>query len=333
MGDRSASRVLGDTDELQSRLEQRRSLLRHELARAHEDPRHLVRRAQQLVAHPERLEPAGTEPSPDEVNAAERIINRNDLVHTNYLERGVRAVRSVVRVSLRDAAGNVAPEGTGSLVAPGLLMTNHHVLGDPGTAGRAVVDLDYELDLTGSERSARRLSLDPGTFFVADPGLDVAFVAFAEPVAPAEDPGTGPVPLLLVDDEDAITVGEHVNVVQHPRGQRKQVAFRANQVLDRLDDLLWYAADTEPGSSGAPVFNDQWVLVGLHRQSIPRREGDEVLNKDGTVHTPGQADDEIDWIANEGVRSGAIRGWLAGLDLDVTAGRWRDALLTGVLAP
>ena len=53
----------------------------------------------------------------------------------------------------------------------------------------------------------------------------------------------------------------------------EQVALRDNQVIDLLPEFLHYRADTEPGSSGSPVFNDQWELVGLHHSGVPRRDG------------------------------------------------------------
>ena len=54
----------------------------------------------------------------------ERIINGNDLVSINYLERGLAASRAVCRIQLRNSAGNVVGYGTGFLIGPGVLMTN-----------------------------------------------------------------------------------------------------------------------------------------------------------------------------------------------------------------
>ena len=31
-------------------------------------------------------------------------------------------------------------------------------------------------------------------------------------------------------------------------------------------DLVQYSTDTEPGSSGSPVFNQDWEIVGLHHR-------------------------------------------------------------------
>jgi endonuclease G len=59
-----------------------------------------------------------------------------------------------------------------------------------------------------------------------------------------------------------------------------------------LDDFIQYAADTKNGSSGSPVFNDQWAVVAVHHASVrdPNRK---------TV-----------WIANEGVRISSIANFV-----------------------
>ena len=60
------------------------------------------------------------------------------------------------------------------------------------------------------------------------------------------------------------TVGEAVTIVQHPKGQDKQIALNANDVLGLRAQWLFYTTDTEPGSSGSPVFNQDWKVVALH---------------------------------------------------------------------
>jgi endonuclease G, mitochondrial len=77
----------------------------------------------------------------------------------------------------------------------------------------------------------------------------------------------------LVEQLGKVIVGEYVTIVQHPSGLPKQVALRENQVVDLLPRFLHYETDTEPGSSGSPVFNDQWQVVALHHASVPRGNG------------------------------------------------------------
>jgi V8-like Glu-specific endopeptidase len=47
-------------------------------------------------------------------------------------------------------------------------------------------------------------------------------------------------------------------------GQHKQIACTDNQVMAVGPQVIQYLTDTMPGSSGAPVFNDNWQIVALH---------------------------------------------------------------------
>ena len=62
--------------------------------------------------------------------------------------------------------------------------------------------------------------------------------------------------------------GAALNIIQHPAGEVKQIAIRRNDFVGPLDgdsNRFTYLTDTLPGSSGSPVFNDDWEVVGLHR--------------------------------------------------------------------
>jgi endonuclease G len=206
---------------------------------------------------------------PEAVQAAgavlERIINTPDFVDVRYLEAGTRSARAVGRVDVRDHAGRVLGFGTGSMVTARLLLTNHHVLPDSQTAANSEIEFNFEDGLDGQPLQPRRFALDPASFFLADQELDFALVAVA----------AGPQELALfgfnrtIAAEGKAIAGDFVTIVQHPGGQKKQVALRDNRIVDVFDQFLHYAADTEPGSSGSPVFNDQWELVALHHASVP----------------------------------------------------------------
>jgi hypothetical protein len=85
----------------------------------------------------------------------------------------------------------------------------------------------------------------------------------------------------------------------------------------RLDDFIQYQTDTEPGSSGSPVYNDQWEVTALHHSGVPRTDDQgRILRRDGRIWQGGDGDDAIDWISNEGVRISAILKHLATLPLN-----------------
>jgi endonuclease G len=84
----------------------------------------------------------------------------------------------------------------------------------------------------------------------------------------------------LIEDSGKALANEAVSIVQHPEGADKQIALRNNHILGVMDDFIHYTTDTKTGSSGAPVFNDQWQVVALHHLSVARR------NDRGEVITP-----------------------------------------------
>jgi endonuclease G, mitochondrial len=205
----------------------------------------------------------------------EKIINTADFVGARYLDAGVAAARAVGRVNIRDAAGRLAGYGTGSLVSPALLLTNHHVLPDAGTARSSVIEFNYQDGVDGQPLLAEVHPLDPDRFFLADEERDFALVAVRATPAELARFGFN----RLIEEEGKAIIGEFVTIVQHPRGEKKQVALRENRIVDIPDRFLHYSADTEPGSSGSPVFNDQWEVVALHHASVPLPERDQFTNE------------------------------------------------------
>jgi endonuclease G, mitochondrial len=224
----------------------------------------------------------------------ERVINTPDFVDVRYLEAGSRAARAIGRVDIRDGRGRLVGYGTGSLVSPRLLLTNHHVLPDAATAASSAVEFNYEDGVDGRPLLSVLFPLDPAGFFLADETLDFALVAVGSGERPLSDFGFNP----LIPAEGKAIAGDFVSIVQHPRGEKKQVALRDNRIVDVLDNFLHYQADTEPGSSGSPVFNDQWEVVGLHHASVPAPE-----------HT------EFGGFVNEGIRVSRLLKFISGQQL------------------
>jgi endonuclease G len=236
----------------------------------------------------------------------EAIINTPDFVGCRYLDEGVAAARAVARVVIKDDRGRLVGYGTGSMISPNLMLTNHHVLDTAQTAATSQVEFDYQDGIDGKLLNVTTFGLDPHRFFLADEALDFAIVAVragAEELAPF---GFN----RLIKSDGKVLVGEFVTIVQHPRGEKKQVALRENRVIDGPDRYVHYSADTEPGSSGSPVFNDQWEVVALHHASVKAPE-----------HT------EFGGILNEGIRVSAILGAVETGQLEADQRELADAIL------
>ena len=59
--------------------------------------------------------------------------------------------------------------------------------------------------------------------------------------------------------------GDVVTTIQHPDGRKKELSTQNIEIVPD-SALLFYLADTEPGSSGSPVFKNGKV-VAIHHSS------------------------------------------------------------------
>jgi endonuclease G len=171
------------------------------------------------------------------------------------------------------------------------MMTNNHVLNNEEAAQFSLAEFNFEDDEQFMPRQSVSFRLDPKRFFITDEKLDFTVVAVQETsntVNNLSDFGH----MKLLSQEGKILEGEYVSIIQHPQGGPKAVTVRENEVRFLSDDFIHYVTDTEPGSSGSPVFNDQWIVVALHHAGIPDPK------------------DKTKWIANEGVRISSIVKYL-----------------------
>ncbi len=221
----------------------------------------------------------------------EKVHMGADFQPARFLDDGSARAAAVCRINLPGGFG------TGFLVADGrFIMTNNHVLETRETARGSVAEFGFE---DGGDTVS--VTLRPDRFFVTDVALDFTIVACDG--APVAD--IAPIPLLR--NPATVAPSERVNIVQHPRGRQKQIAIRNNEVIGLKQSVVHYRTDTEPGSSGSPVFNDRWDLVALHHAG---------WRQNGAA-------------TNEGIRLSAI---VANLMARQRAGRESSLALTELLA-
>lgn len=235
-----------------------------------------------------------------------------DFLPTHFLQTGMQRARAVGLVR-----EDGVPKGTGFLIGGGLLLTCFHVLPDRQRAAGYSVEFGYWQNAQGEAPATTLYTLDADSFWLSSPleALDCTLVALGERRsgdADLTDLGL----IALSDRADKHRLGMAVNIIQHPGGAPQQVALRDNFLLARgaakseAANVLHYTADTDGGSSGAPVFNDEWQLVALHH---------------------GAAEDESGTPVNEGIRVSALVDWLKGeaISLDATARQRLIAALRG----
>jgi hypothetical protein len=196
-----------------------------------------------------------------------------------------------------------ASKGTGFLVGPDIVLTNHHVVAavletraDGSIASRedcgknVRVRFDYKRPAVGAaalegtivELAATDWLLDatpPSPIdFEADPKsgtpskdhLDFALLRLAsavgsEPIGAKAEPGAERRGWIRLDDASfEMAIGSPLLIVQHPSGDPIKLAFDTNGILANEGTRIRYATNTMPGSSGSPCFDIDWKPVALH---------------------------------------------------------------------
>ncbi len=186
----------------------------------------------------------------------------------------LECARSVARVtvqrSLNGTLGACREAGTGWLIAPGLLLTCWHVFQARGEYDPPLetVDLKEQLDhmLVTFDYTAVGSGIQYQVDALACPTLEQQQLDYAllclhdRPDYPLSRLGH-----LRLDKDVPLTAQTEFYIIQHPLGQHQQVAGDRFQGLSSLQGRILYKTPTEPGTSGAPVFNrDTWRVVALH---------------------------------------------------------------------
>ena len=238
----------------------------------------------------------------------EALLGTNDLVEASFLDRCLLVRECVGRLRFQTPSGRAY--ATGFMVAPGLMMTNHHVFPQEAVAEGAIIEFGYRYDIAGQLPRTMEFDLLPGQFFVADDKLDFAVVAVS-PVSTAGSALAGRGYLRLNPQTGKAEEGDFVTIVQHPSGEAMQIALRENEITraSQQEDVIWYQADTAHGSSGAPVFNDSFQIAALHSSGrIKRNERNEYALKRGgwAASINGLSESDVIWEANVGIRVSRI---------------------------
>lgn len=216
---------------------------------------------------------------------AEKIIGaESTLVPIDFLERGILAARSVAKVRLENGGA-----GSGFLTNDEILITNNHVLPTEEIALKATIILNYQKTIDGLDEQSEEFNLDPNSLFLTSETDDWTAVK----VKGAPNKKWGALNLHL----GSIKENDRVNIIQHPGGGYKQLSYFANVVVYSGNNRIQYLTDTMPGSSGSPIFDKSWNVVGLHHSG-------------GWLPEPGM---NREFFRNEGILIDVIHSGIKGV--------------------
>lgn len=138
------------------------------------------------------------------------------------------------------------------------MMTNHHVIGTRDDAMTTRLTFDYTKH--GLNIGMR---CHPEKYFWSSPELDATIVAIND--GPLKERDITPLEI-IADDARQVAVEDIVTIYGHPDGNfREQSVNHVISVQGGASKAeIAYNADTNPGSSGSPVFNSTFHVVALH---------------------------------------------------------------------
>jgi endonuclease G len=229
-----------------------------------------------------------------------------DMLAAAPSEAGRKAGRPVARiVTSVDPRLEAQGFATGFMISPRLLLTNQHVFPSADSARGTGANFLHDVGDRGLQVGTT-FALEPSTFFLANETLDFAIVAVSERAITGEtltDMGY----IVPTEATAKVLKGQRVDIIQYPDGGPKEYATTNNRLLDILDaGFLHYETDTLEGSSGSPVYSENWELVALHHAGIPEVRGGQIITTSGEIWNEDMGDDAIHWVANEGIRISAI---------------------------
>jgi endonuclease G, mitochondrial len=211
-----------------------------------------------------------------EITKNEAIVHQDDMVQFDFLSDGVLVGRSVARLSVpryQDGQQVYLPgkrpwvmSGTGWMIGPRLLVTNHHVINarESGEADAPTADFlrqgaNTSVDFDYNNDDAEARIVQASKVEVASKQLDYAILRLAK------DPECSKLKMSSAPFQFTPTTYLPVNIIQYPRGGPKKVAMRNNLVSGGDSETIRYFTDTDFGSSGSPVCDDTWKVIALHR--------------------------------------------------------------------
>jgi S1-C subfamily serine protease len=237
-------------------------------------------------------------PEPGYVNNLQAILGNDSFQTYSWYIKGLNACSAVARIGETTDVG----VGSGFLLDGSVisaayngqivLLTNAHVVSDDPKAnhgslipGRSVATLET-VDKTLALKFKNIICTSP----VSD--LDYTVLSFDDSSQAELQKHRNEICAYTVAGPPVPDSKQRVYIIGHPWGGILRISLQDNIFLACNDRFMQYRTPTVPGSSGSPVFDDNWELIGIHHA------GGENMPLLDPLGTYGKA--------NEGILIGAI---------------------------
>jgi hypothetical protein len=198
----------------------------------------------------------------------QRILGLDRFVSLGWYATGLERARAVARIT--DAYET--PVGTGFLMRADalserfgqgwVLLTNHHVVNTGGRRGLLPAHARAAFEALAPGRRAELHEVAEVLWSSPPDEYDVAVLRLKTLPAEAEHLAPYPIarqlPLVRRDPP------ERIYAIGHPLGAGLSFSLHDNLLVACKEPLLHYRTPTQQGSSGSPIFNRQWELLGIH---------------------------------------------------------------------
>ena len=174
----------------------------------------------------------------------------------NFIKQGEQKLKAL---TLRQAIGRIEsspdpkPEngiGTGILIAPNLLLTCSHIF-TKNQIKQAWVRFNYTESSYNLDEDLFELDLN---FIKSSSQLDYALIQSKG------QPKQKPIKPINVN----LNAGQNIRIIHHPAGE-KIIVSELGEIVKVGKDYIDHNLNTDEGSSGAPIFDQDWQFVAIHR--------------------------------------------------------------------
>jgi V8-like Glu-specific endopeptidase len=221
--------------------------------------------------------------SPDQTGLEQVINSEGNFLDVDLLAGAIYCAQAVCRLETLDHR----ILGTGFLIGPDLLLSNQHVLERQADLSHTIAHFGCKNDSNRVEQPGRVVKLQTDFYYASESAkLDYALVRLQEQplkhiALNGEGDGWSYLEMLQKGKHrgylnlaagHTFRAQDRVNIIQHPGGQPMKVVLTQNYVVaatNAQSTRVQYVADTMNGSSGSPVFNQNWEVVALHHSGKP----------------------------------------------------------------
>jgi hypothetical protein len=260
---------------------------------------------QKVIALRTELRKVPPSASPEvQAGVAEKIIGLGSANETpvGLLRKIETLARAVGSIDVSYPRGHAIESGF--LIGDGVVLTVHYALTSIEEARRATFRIAEETQ--SDPNIIAEFALDPDSLYIGSSELDYSLVA----VQPKSNAGAllshyGAIDLQTIPAK--ISIGESLSAIYRPPGSPKVLAWRSGTVLNLQDQFLHYDYTTfgprrRLSVGGAPLFNAAWEPIAMHHSAVPKMDSQgRILRRDGKPWDAADSQDDIDWIAREGI--------------------------------